>query len=40
MHESKLEEISLGKGKYGKVNGYIKKTKKFRNKKREDKERE
>jgi len=34
MRESKLEEISIRKGKYGKVNGYIKKRKKFKNKKR------
>jgi hypothetical protein len=40
MHESKLEEISFRKGKYRKVNGYINKRKKFKNKKRDDKERE
>jgi hypothetical protein len=39
-HENKLEEISVGKGKYGKVNGYINKKKEFKNKEREDKERE
>jgi len=32
-HENKLEEISVGKGKYGKVNGYINKRKEFKNKK-------
>jgi hypothetical protein len=37
MHDSKVEEISVRKGK---VNGYINKMKKFKNKKREDKERE
>jgi hypothetical protein len=33
MHESKLEEKSVRKRKCGKVNGYINKRKKFKNKK-------
>jgi hypothetical protein len=33
MHESKLEEISVRREKYGKVTGYINKRKKFKNKK-------
>jgi hypothetical protein len=33
VHENKLEGISVRKGKYGKLNGYRNKRKKFKNKK-------